>query len=114
MLKSALRNHFWTIQYVYSLLFPKICNRTSKFGINNKSHFDFIFSNWRHHKSNLILSTPTKSKVAEQPTKKIIPEINTTQQQEQEQQQQNEQQKVEILETGERPESYEKRVAHPF
>ena len=60
------------------------------------------------------MSTPTKSKVAEQPTKKIIPEINTTQQQEQEQQQQNEQQKVEILETGERPESYEKRVAHPF
>ena len=61
------------------------------------------------------MSTPTKSKVAEQPTKKIISEINTTQQQEQEQQQQqNEQQKVEILETGKRPESYEKRVAHPF
>ena len=66
------------------------------------------------------MSTPTKNKVAEQPTKKIIPEINITQQQEQEQeqqqqqQQQNQQQKEEILETGKRPESYEKRVAHPF
>ena len=109
LLKSALRNHLQTIQYVYSLLFPKIYNRTNRFGINNKSHFYFIFTNWRHHKSNLILSTPTKSKVAEQPTKKIIPEINKTQKQEQqqEQQQQNEQQKEEILEAR-------KRVAHPF
>ena len=101
------------MQYVYSLLFPKIYNRTNKFGINNKSHFDFIFTNWRHHKSNLILSTPTKNKVAEQPTKKIIPETQR-QEQEKQQQQQNEQQKEEILETGKRPESYEKRVAHPF
>ena len=109
LLKSALRNHLQTIQYVYSLLFPKIYNRTNRFGINNKSHFYFIFTNWRHHKSNLILSTPTKNKVAEQPTKKIIPEINKTQKQEQqqEQQQQNEQQKEEILEAR-------KRVAHPF
>ena len=52
------------------------------------------------------MSTPTKNKVAEQPTKKIIPEINITQHQEQEQEQQhqNEQQKKEILETGKRPE----------
>ena len=115
MLKSAIRNHLQTIQYVYSLLFPKIYNRANKFGINNKSHFDFIFTNWRHHKSNLILSTPTKNKIAEQPTKKIIPEINITRQQEQQQQQQqNEQQREEILETGKRPESYEKRVVHPF
>ena len=46
--------------------------------------------------------------------KEIIPEININQRQEQEQQQQNEQQKEEILEAGKRPESYEKRVAHPF
>ena len=72
----------------YSLLFPKIYNRTSDFGINNKPHFDFNFTNWRHHESNLIWSTPTKIKVAEQPTKKIISEINIPQQQEQEQQQQ--------------------------
>ena len=70
LLKSALRYHLQTIQYVYSLLFPKIYNRTNKFGINNKLHFDFISTNWRYHKSNLILSTPTKNKVAEQPTKR--------------------------------------------
>ena len=44
-LKSALRDHLETIQYVYSLLFPKICNKTNRFGINNKSHFEFIFTN---------------------------------------------------------------------
>ena len=70
LLKSALRNHLQAIQYVYSLLFPKIYNRTNKFGINNKSHFDFIFTDLRHHKSNLILSTPKRNKVPEQPTKK--------------------------------------------
>ena len=117
LLKYALRNHLRIIQYVYSLLFPKVYNRTNRFGVNNKWHFDFTFNNWRHHKSNLILSTPTKNKIPEQLTKKIIPEINITQQQEQEQQQQqqqNEQQKEEILGTGKTPESYEKRVAHPF
>ena len=70
LLKSVLRNHLWTIQYVYLILFPKTDNRTNKFEINNKSHFGFIFSNCRHHKSNLILSIPTKIKVAEQPTKR--------------------------------------------
>ena len=65
------------------------------------------------------MSTPTKNKVAEQKTKKIIPEINITQEEEEEeqqqqQQQQNKQQKEEVLEAGKRPENYEKRVAHPF
>ena len=58
--------------------------------------------------------TRAKNKVAEQPTKRIIPEINITQQQQQQQLQQNEQKKEEILETGKIPESYEKRVADPF
>ena len=108
LLKSALRNHLRTIQYVYSLLFPKIYNRTNRFGINNKSHFDFIFNNWTHHKNTIVLPTPTKNRVFEQPTKKIVPEIDITQQQQQQQQ------KEEILAAGKRPESYEKRVAHPF
>ena len=102
----------------YSLLFPNIYNRTNRFGINNKSHFDFILTNWRHHKSNLVLPTPTKNNVVEEPIKKIIPETDITQQQQQqqqqEQQQQNEQQKEEILETGKKPANYEKRVARPF
>ena len=81
-------------------------------------YFDFIFINWGHHKSNLILLTSAKNKFAEQPTKRIIPEINITQQQQQQQQQQqlqqNEQKNEETLETGKLPESYEKRVAHLF
>ena len=58
------------------------------------------------------MSTPTKTEVAEQPTKNIIPEINITQLQEQEQQEQNKQQKEEILVAQKRPKSCEKRVAH--
>ena len=42
LLKAVLREHLRTIQYVYLLLFPKIYNRTNKFGINNKSQFDFF------------------------------------------------------------------------
>ena len=60
-------------------------NRTNRFGINNKSHFDFIFNNWGHHKSNLVLPAPTKNKVVEPPIKKIIPEIIITQQKQQQQ-----------------------------
>ena len=41
LLKSALRDHLQTIQYVYSLLFPKMYNRTNRFGINNKLQFEF-------------------------------------------------------------------------
>ena len=78
---SALKDHLRTIQYVYSLPFPKIYNRTNKFGIKNKSHFDFFFTNWKHHKSNLVLPTPRKNKVVEEPIKKLIPEIDITQQQ---------------------------------
>ena len=62
---------------MYSLLFPKIYDRTNRFGINKKLLFDFTFTNWRHHKNNLVLPTPTKNKVVEQPIKKIIPEIDT-------------------------------------
>ena len=67
LLKSALRNHLETIQYVYSALFPKIYSRTNRFGINNKSNFDFIFNNWKHHKNNIVLPTPTKVRVVKQP-----------------------------------------------
>ena len=78
MLKPALTNHLQTIQYVYSLLFPKIYNRTNRFGINKKSRFDFVFNNWKHHKNNIALPTPTKSRVVEQPKKKIVSEIDIT------------------------------------
>ena len=41
------------------------------------------------------MPTPTKNKVTEQPTRKIVPEIDITQLQQQQQQQQHEQQQNE-------------------
>ena len=60
LLKTSLRQHLKTIQYVYSLLFPKIYNRTNKFRINNKSHFDFVFNNWKHNKNFANIQLPKR------------------------------------------------------
>ena len=60
------------------------------------------------------MPTPTKNKVVEQPIKKIILEIDITQQKQQKLEQQNEQEKEEILCARKRAESYEKSVAYPF
>lgn len=60
LLKASLRQHLKTIQYVYSLLFPKIYNRTNKFRINNKSHFDFVFNNWKHNKNFANIQLPKR------------------------------------------------------
>ena len=110
MLKSALRDHLKTIHYVYSFLFPKIYNRINRFRINNKSHFDFIFPNWRHHKSNLALPTRTKNKVIEQSIKKIIPEIDITQKNNNKMKKK----KKKFYALVKKPESCEKRVVHLF
>ena len=42
LLKATLREHLHRVQYVYLLLFPKIYNRSNKFGTNNKPQFDFF------------------------------------------------------------------------
>ena len=34
------------------MLFSKIYNRTSQFGIQNKTTFDFYFSTWKYRKQN--------------------------------------------------------------
>ena len=60
LLKASLRQHLKTIQYVYSLLFPEIYNRTNKFGISNKSDFDFIFNNWKHNKNFANIQLPKR------------------------------------------------------
>ena len=70
LLKSALRDHLRTIQYVYSLLFPKNYTRADRFGMNNNLHFDFVFTSWRHHKSNLILPSPKKTRLLNNQSKK--------------------------------------------
>ena len=114
------------------MLFPKIYNRTNKFGINNKSQFDFLFSNWKHQKNNAVLTAPPKPEKKKIVPEIAVPEINKQQQQQQqplheqqqqqqlqqhyeqqqqqEQQQQHEQKELE----GKNPESYEKRVPHPL
>ena len=61
LLKDALREHIRTIQYVYSLLFLKIYNRSNKFGIKDKSQFGFFITNWRHHKNNVVLTAPLEN-----------------------------------------------------
>ena len=88
------------------LTFSKNLQQNQQIWNKQQIAFRFYFLNWKHHKNNIALPTPTK---------KRVPEIDITQlQQEQEQQQQNNLQKEEILEAGKRPESYEKRVAYPF
>ena len=47
ILKYKTQKFFKLIRYVYSLLYPKIYNRINNSGIQNKSSFDFGFSNWR-------------------------------------------------------------------
>ena len=47
ILKYKTEKNFKLIQYVCSLLYPKIYNRIDNSGIQNKSSFDFGFSNWR-------------------------------------------------------------------
>ena len=51
-MKFKTERNFKLIQYVYSLLYPKIYNRIKNFGIQNKSSFDFGFLNWRVRKQN--------------------------------------------------------------
>ena len=52
LLKYKIEEKFRFIHYVYSLLYPKIYNRTVDFGIQKKSDFDFSFQNWRLQKNN--------------------------------------------------------------
>ena len=46
LLKFKIEKNFKIIQYIYSLLYPKIYNRINNFVIQNKNSFDFLFSNW--------------------------------------------------------------------
>ena len=55
-LKFKIEKNFKIVQYVYSLLYPKINNRINNFGIQNKNSFDFFFSNWKARKQNEPIS----------------------------------------------------------
>ena len=41
---SKIQENLKNIHYIYSLLYPKIYNRTNQFGIRNKSDFELAFS----------------------------------------------------------------------
>ena len=71
LLKYKIEEKFRFIHYVYSLLYPKIYNRTVDFGIQKKSDFDFSFQNWRLQKNN----GPIGHKIIEElpaPTKQLL------------------------------------------
>ena len=75
LLKYKIEEKFDFIHCVYSLLYPKIYNRTVSFGIQKKSNFDFSFQNWRLRKNN----GPIGQKIIEElaaPTKQLlIPDV---------------------------------------
>ena len=52
LLKYKVEEKFKLISYIYSLLFSKIYNRTSQFGIQNKTTFDFYFQTQKSRKQN--------------------------------------------------------------
>ena len=59
LLKLAIKNNLLTIQFSYSMLYPKIYARTNAFGIQNKAKFDFVYSEWKKNKNALpFIQTP--------------------------------------------------------
>ena len=71
LVKYKIEQNFRFIYYVYSLLYPKIYERTVDFGIKKESHFDFSFQKWRLWKNN----GPIDNKLIEElpvPTKQLL------------------------------------------
>ena len=52
LLKFKIESNFNAIHYVFSLLFPKIYNRTNNVGAQKESTFEFVFSTWKTRKQN--------------------------------------------------------------
>ena len=52
LLKFKIENNFNAIHYVFSLLFPKIYNRTNNFGVQKESNFEFVYSTWKTRRQN--------------------------------------------------------------
>ena len=47
LLKLAIKNNLQTIQFCYSTFYPKIYARINAFGIENKTKFYFVYSEWK-------------------------------------------------------------------
>ena len=54
--RTKIKENFKIIHCIYLLLYPKIYNRVNHFGIQNKTQFEFVFSNWRAKKHTGMIS----------------------------------------------------------
>ena len=73
LLKFKIEEKFKLTHYVYSLLFSKIYNKTSQFGIQNKNTFDFHFQTWKNRKQ----IGPVMPKIASQLSQSQANQITT-------------------------------------
>ena len=63
------------IHYIYSSLFSKIYNRTSQFGIQNKTTFDFYFQTWKSRKQNGSAAARIVNQLSPNQAKQITTEV---------------------------------------
>ena len=66
-LKFKIEEKFELIHYIYSLLFSKIYNRTSTFGIQKKNNFGFYFNLWKKKKNQKIYKQMSYKAIAKDP-----------------------------------------------
>ena len=63
------------IHYIYSSLFSKIYNRTSQFGIQNKTTLDFYFETWKSRKQNGSAAATIVNQLSPNQLKQITTEV---------------------------------------
>ena len=71
VLRAKIQENFKIIHYIYSLLYPKIYDRVNNFGIQNKTQFEFIFSNWKAKKHTGMITPKIVNKLPT-PTKQTL------------------------------------------
>ena len=75
LLKYKIEEKFKLIHYIYYLIFSKIYNRTSQFGIQNKTTFDFDFQTWKSRKQNGSVATKIVNQLSPSQAKQITTEV---------------------------------------
>ena len=74
-LKFKIEENFKLIHYIYSLLFSKIYNRTSHFGIQNKTNFNFYFQSLKSREQNGAIGTKILNHLAPNQAKHMTTEV---------------------------------------
>ena len=67
-LKFKIEEKFDLINFIYSLLFSKIYNRTNSFGIEKKNTSEFHFQTWKNKKNQKCLKQLSKKVLAKDPS----------------------------------------------